>query len=87
MTYSTKDKEMFNTNKAVQVYFNGTVVAVVVNSTPGAVASPATTKTSITYADIYIPFPVRPTFSTRNITGFVFTVTLKPTKLKSMSKK
>jgi hypothetical protein len=59
MTYSTKDKEMFNTNKAVQVYFNGTVDAVVVNSTPGAVASPATTKTSIAYADIYIPFPVK----------------------------
>ena len=54
-----KDKEMINTNRAVLVYFNGTLDAVVANPATGAVASFATTKTSVASADIYIPFPVK----------------------------
>ena len=54
-----KDKEMINTNRAVLVYFNGTVDAVVANAATGVVASPATTKSSVASADIYIPFPVK----------------------------
>ena len=54
-----KDKQMINTNRAVLVYFNGTVDAVVANAATGVVASPATTKSSVASADIYIPFPVK----------------------------
>ena len=39
-----KDKQMINTNRAVLVYFNGTLDAVVANALTGAVASPATTR-------------------------------------------
>jgi hypothetical protein len=59
MTYSTKDKEMINAYRAVLVYFNGTLDAVVVNTVTGAIGSPATTRSSVSSADIYIPFPVK----------------------------
>ncbi len=59
MTYSIKDKEMINANRAVLVYFNGTLDAVVANAGTGAIASPATTRSSVSSADIYIPFPVK----------------------------
>ena len=57
-----KDKQMINTNKAVIVNWTGTVTsaeAIIANAIAGAATITASTRSSVSYANIYIPFPVK----------------------------
>ena len=54
-----KDREMINANKAILVYFTGTFAGQNANATTGDVYMPPTSKSSVAYANIYIPFQVK----------------------------